>query len=160
MARSGNDPQGLHAQAKLEQQLANPPVPAYPLTDEQMVVWDMVVHTRAPEEWSGIDTYLACDLAVATIALRDARTKLAIETPVVVGARGGNTLNPLVSYVASLVHQQLRLAGRLRLSVLDSGEQTNVTTANARRRKRQAEERQRMAERDELIPRPRPQQVQ
>lgn len=87
MPRRGYDPDSAHGRAELEAKLANPPKPAYPLTDDQRVVWAMVVATRAPSEWSGIDEFLVCDLAVATIALRDERSRLANEDMVLVGGR-------------------------------------------------------------------------
>jgi hypothetical protein len=126
-----------------------------------MIVWQMVVNTRAPEEWSGIDEFFAADLAVATIALRNARLRLANEDPVTIGPRGGSQINPLVPVISSLVNQTLRLSARLRLGALDVGDEDNITTAAARKRKKEAEAREKMAADDsELILRPRPTAVQ
>src|SRR5262245_61058565 len=128
MARNGIDPHSPFALAKLEEKLAAAPKPPYALTPDQQTVWDMILTTRAPEEWSGIDEFLAADLCIAAVALRDARVRLADEDPVVVGPRGGSQVNPLIPYISSLVNQCLRLSGRLRLGVLDAGCEDNVTT--------------------------------
>src|SRR5262245_47449513 len=157
MARNGLDPHSPFALAKLDAQLAYPPKPPYPLSADQITVWDMIVETRAPEEWSGIDEFLAADLCVATVALRDARLRLATEDLVTVGPRGGSAVNPLMAIISSLVNQTLRLSGRLRLGILDAGSEDNITTAAARKRMKAAEVRDKMAADDpDLILRPKP----
>src|SRR3954470_12840994 len=113
MARNDLDPHGSFARATLGEQLANLPVPPYPLNDDEQVVWDMIVRTRAPVEWSGLDEFFAADLCRVTIALRDARAQLADGDSVITGPRGGGIMNPLVSVVSSLLGQVLRLSGRL-----------------------------------------------
>src|SRR5262245_8784978 len=107
MARNGIDPDGPYALAKLDEKLANPPKPPYRLNADQMVVWRMIVGTRAPQEWSGIDEFFAADLCVATVALRDARLRLANEDPVITGPKGGTLVNPLMPVISSLVNQSL-----------------------------------------------------
>jgi len=125
-----------------------------------MDVWRMIVSTRAPQEWSGIDEHLAADLCITTIALRDMRERLAGEDPVIIGARGTPIINPLMPIVSSLLNQTLRLSHRLRLSVQDANEETNTTTAAARQRKREAEHRDELIDDDaDLIARPTPRVV-
>ena len=160
MPRNGIDPNGAFSRAELEEKLAAPPKPPYALTADQMVVWNMIVATRAPQEWSGIDEFLAADLAISTIALRDARLRLAGEDPVITGPQGGRAINPLMPIVSSLVNQTLRLAARLRLGALDVSSEDNITTASVRKRKHAEEAREKLSDDNSLIVRPRPQSVQ
>ena len=106
-----------------------------------MVVWNMIVKTRAPQEWSGIDEFFAADLAVATIALRDARLPSAdVEDPVLTGPKGGRTGESVDAYRVVLGKSVvLRLSNRLRLSAQDVDAEDNVSSATARKRKQSAE---------------------
>jgi len=157
MPRNGIDPDSSVARARLEAKLETPPVPPFPLNHDEMLVWAMIVQTRSPQEWSGVDVYFAGDLCRATIALRDARAQLAGEDSVITGAQGGRTVNPWMPVISSLLNQTLRLSARLRLSAQDVGAETNQTTAAARKRKAQAEHRDELSQDDaDLIARPRP----
>ena len=160
MARNGIDPRPLCPRrpgAKTSQS-AEATLSAYRRSTDRL---EYDYRTSAPKEWSGIDEFLAADLAVATIALRDARLRLADEDPVIlIRPRGAQMINPLMPIVSSLVNQTLRLAGRLRLSAQNVDAEDNVTTATARKRKHSAEVREKLAEDDNLISRPRPIPVQ
>jgi len=157
MPRNGIDSNSEYARAVIRDKPA--PKPPFFLSPPQMVVWNMIVATRAPEEWSGIDEFLAADLAVVTIALRDARQLLGEEDMVITGPRGGSMVNPLMPIVSSLVNQELRLSARLRLSSQDVEIEQGINSASARKRKISEEVREKIAEDDNLIHRPRPQSV-
>lgn len=173
MASQVNDVRAPGARTEVTENARKVFIPPMPLTDAEFRQWELIIERRAAVEWeTGIDLHIACVLAKLLARYERESEEFASEDSVITGARGTETLNPRIGYLASLQSHILRYEKRLRFDV-EAGDGND--RKSARRAERKAEARDQIADEDPLIqklasrpgfhddgliPRPGPQAVQ
>lgn len=94
--------------------LADPLPPPWPMTKRQRTVWDEILMRRSRDEWQPIDLRYAWDLSEVICRLKEEKNRLRKEGFIIIGERGSKP-NPRAQVVRLLSAQAIALARYLRI---------------------------------------------
>jgi phage terminase small subunit len=119
--------------------IAAPLPPPWPLSAAQKPIWDEILMRRARDEWKPIDMRFAWELSDVILRLHEEDGRLRKEGGIIESATGPK-VNPRESIVRGLYKRSLALATHLRVHPASEAHESTMVTAS-----RQAEKEARMA---------------
>ena len=108
--------------------IAPPLLPPWPLSKAQKPIWDEILVRRSRDEWNAIDLRFAWDLAEVMVRLKEEKRRLVSEGTVLEGERGP-TANPRNRVVQQLSRQAMALAVYLRVHPASEAGHPGLITA-------------------------------
>jgi hypothetical protein len=100
----------------LEALKKDPPPPVRPLSPFAQEVWNCILNTRAPSEWTGIDAYLATELCELMEVVFNLSEELRMANYTDSDANGNARVHPLEPALAKRWTRILQLQNVLRIS--------------------------------------------